>query len=289
MLSVDSLSEPQPAQHTSISAILRYLREKLKQRRIQLILGLILVSLILVLVLYLQRGAVLEALEKLRQLAIAHRTEAALIIIALLILVSFPPIPGYGTILVVSGFLFGTWFGWLVNIIGASIGASLCFLASRWIGSRRSHDNRVVASDSTQNLTGTAPSWSDQLQRYLDRQPNEIWKILILLRMGSLPYSWVSLTLGQMSSVPFWKYFVVTEIALIKTLVHAFIGSTLGDLQDIFASPAKHWPELVVAILSAVLTAITAYYMYELLQKALSEDSDVAVEIESIGNDNGSQ
>ena len=50
----------------------------------------------------------------------------------LVFVASFPPIVGYGILLIVNGFIFGIWKGWLISWIAALAGAGASFLLCRY-------------------------------------------------------------------------------------------------------------------------------------------------------------
>lgn len=52
----------------------------------------------------------------------------------LIFIASFPPIPGYGTLSVLCGFIYGFPFGIIPPFIGGVLGSSCCFLLSRRFG-----------------------------------------------------------------------------------------------------------------------------------------------------------
>ena len=110
-------------------SVIRYL---LASPRVRALLIILILSLIIGLTLFFARDQVITALEKLRLYTQQHHTQSVLLMMTLLVLVNVPPMVGYGTLLVVSGFLFGMWIGWFINIIGTVIGALLCFSLSRW-------------------------------------------------------------------------------------------------------------------------------------------------------------
>ncbi|KAI3634769.1 hypothetical protein MIR68_007150 [Amoeboaphelidium protococcarum] len=120
------------------------------------------------------------------------------------------------------------------------------------------------------------------LSRYLSKNPHECLKMIILLRLAPYPYTLLNITLPNIDSVPMHKFVIGTAVSLVKTILHAMVGSQLDD----FAEAIRHggvpsgggngnkvvkileWTGLGIASLFAV---VGGYYIFFMIQKALRQ------------------
>lgn len=266
------------------------------------------VSFILAILVIVFRSEVLWVLQQFKKYARMHKLEGSVIVISAIFIANFPPMIGYGTFLVISGFLFNVWGGFVVNFIGGILGTIACFALSRYwfknpdrntlpgfarpghvntnLDSPESGDHSTLDGSmarspsfmrpySTKKSAAAAYDVINRLTLYLDRYPHKIWKMLFLLRLGSFPYNIVSFSLGQISSISFAKYSLVSTIALFKTIIHAFIGSSLANLTEIFhvgGSNEAAIVEIVFASLGAVIAFLGSIYIARMLYKAVNDN-----------------
>jgi uncharacterized membrane protein YdjX (TVP38/TMEM64 family) len=123
-------------------------------------------------------------------------------------------LPG-GILSVVSGFFFGLWWGFLVVLLGNSIGAAISFALSRWAG------QRWFAQKLSRNRTLRA------LQPAVER---EGWKIIFLSQLHPLfPASLLNYLYG-LTRIRFRTYIFWTSVGRAPGLfLYTYVG-TLGQL-----------------------------------------------------------
>lgn len=260
----------------------------------------------------------------------------------------FPPMIGYGVLLVLSGFIFGLPFGFLVNFIGGLLGSSCCFAVSRRLGMRHgnvfatrtrqsftliespdddyveiSRDNREAITMNplqpsrsisihqtnsghsspfhrTPSSNPSSPHNSQEIPvmpeestkekylrllrsmaEYLERNPSETIKLLLMIRFAPYPFTFVNALLAQIYSIKYWQFALATAVSLLKTVVHAWIGSTASDIQDIINKPkspddssgpsASQIAEWIMLSLAIVISILGGIYIYRLTLKILND------------------
>ena len=121
--------------------------------------------------------------------------------------------PGAMLMTLAGGFLFGSWLGALYALIGATLGASVVFLAAR------------------AGLAGLAERAGPRVQRLQDGFREDALSYLLCLRlMPIFPFWLVNLVAGA-SGMSLAIYVVATFFGMIPgALVYAGIGNGVGDL-----------------------------------------------------------
>jgi uncharacterized membrane protein YdjX (TVP38/TMEM64 family) len=59
--------------------------------------------------------------------------EGKLIFLLLIFITTIPPLPLYSTLMVLSGYTFGVWEGFVVSYVASLLGAVLVFVISRTV------------------------------------------------------------------------------------------------------------------------------------------------------------
>ncbi|KAJ3288270.1 hypothetical protein HK104_008252 [Borealophlyctis nickersoniae] len=161
-----------------------------------------------------------------------------LLLAGLLFVTSFPPIPGYGTLLYLCGFVFGFPAGIIPAYLGPLGGGVTCFVVARkWLG--EGWRNKIVTA---------VPSW-DIVEKVIEEGG---MKLTILIRLAPYPYN-LMCVLFSATSISLPAYTLSTAIALLKNSLHVYIGSTIADLA-IGASPSS--PAKVIALVCSMSVAI---------------------------------
>ncbi len=198
-----------------------------------------------------------EALAENREALIGFRdanmvlTVAAFILIYVVI-VAFS-LPGATIATLTGGFLFATFPGALFNIIAATIGATMIFMAARWgLGERLAA--RMDSSDGAVKRIKTAID---------DNQ----WEALFLIRLVPAVPFFVANLVPALVGVPVFRFVVSTFLGIIPgAVVYTSVGAGLGevfargetpDLGIIF-EPHILLPILGLAALAALPIAIKA-------------------------------
>ncbi|KIK65363.1 hypothetical protein GYMLUDRAFT_38810 [Collybiopsis luxurians FD-317 M1] len=141
-----------------------------------------------------------------------------LILGALILLVSFPPLIGHTTTVTMCGFAYGWRIGFFIAVIASVIASAAVFLLLRLLFSSRLR------------------KWSKKHQQFqaLELVVREKGlPLIILIRLSPFP-PWVySNTLfASIESVKLWQFMVATSFLSPKLLLHAFIGSRMAALSD---------------------------------------------------------
>ena len=155
-------------------------------------------------------------------------------------------LPGAAVASVTGGFLFGLWAGTVINVISATIGASLIFLAARWgLGERLAA--RLDAAEGT----------IKQLKARLHE--NEV-SVLFLLRLVPVVPFFVANLLPALVGVSFRNFFWTTILGIIPgAIVFTWIGVGLGEVFDRGGTPdlSLLWePHVIGPILGLAALAV---------------------------------
>ena len=148
---------------------------------------------------------------------------AAAVIAIYVIIVAFS-LPGAAVASVTGGFLFGLALGTTFNVLAASIGASMIFLAARY-GLGRTLAAKMDASE------GSLKKLKDGLRE------NEISVLFLLRLVPAVPF-FVANLLPALVGVKFRNFAVTTVLGIIPgALVFTWIGVGLGEVFDRGESP----------------------------------------------------
>lgn len=169
---------------------------------------------------------------------------AAAVYFGLYVLVVALSLPGGAVMTLTGGFLFGTWIGTLLAVLGATGGACLLFLAARG----------ALAP----LVAGRAAGLVDRLRPGLER--DGFFYLLTLRLIPVVPFWLVNLA-PALVGMPFGAYAAATAIGIVPaTAVFAGIGAGLGEVLaaggrpnlGIVLSPPILLPLLGLAALSLI-------------------------------------
>lgn len=190
--------------------------------------------------LYFLRGTLsFEALADHREALLAFRDthyspSILLFLLAYTAIVAFS-LPGGTIATLAGGFLFGTFPGVIFNVLGATLGATLLFLAIRaGFGERLSR--RITLSDGP----------IGRIKRGIDANQ---WEMLFLIRLVPAVPFFVANILPALLAVPLHRYVITTFFGIVPAaLVFTSIGAGLGE---VFAAGTR--PDLGVILTPQVL------------------------------------
>ncbi len=169
-----------------------------------------------------------------------------------IVIVAFS-LPGAAVASVTGGFLFGLALGTTYNVVAASVGASLIFLAARW-GLGQTLAAKMDASD------GKLGKLKQGLRE------NEISVLFLLRLVPAVPF-FVANLLPALVGVKFRNFAFTTVLGIIPgALVFTWIGVGLGEVFDrgespnlsILWEPQVIGPILGLCVLAALPIAIKA-------------------------------
>lgn len=192
-----------------------------------------------------------DALARHRESLLAYRDSHYWAVLGLFLLtyvaiVAFS-LPGATVATLTGGFLYGTFPGALFNVLGATIGATLIFLAARWgLGERFAA--RLNASE---GLVRRIKAGLDENQ----------WSMLFLIRLVPAVPFFLANIVPAFLDVPLRRFVITTFLGIIPgAVVYTSVGAGLGevfargerpDLGIIF-EPRVLLPILGLATLSAL-------------------------------------
>lgn len=166
-------------------------------------------------------------------------------------------IPG-SVLTLAGGAAFGLLPGFLTVIHGATLGAALAFLVSRF-----------VARQSVENWVKGKPRFNE-IDKAVAR---EGWKIVALTRLSPVfPFNFQNYAYG-LTNVDFWHYTLATWIGMIPgTFLYVYLG-TLGRTGLEAASGAERAEtlELVLQVVGLVATLVVTVFVTRMARKALRE------------------
>ena len=162
-----------------------------------------------------------EALAENREALIAFRDANYVLtvlafILAYVVIVAFS-LPGATIATLTGGFLFATFPGALFNITGATIGATIIFLAARWgLGEKLS-----AKMDSSEGAVKKIKSAIDDNQ----------WEALFLIRLVPAVPFFVANLVPALVGVSLFRFVVTTFLGIIPgAVVYTSVGAGLGEV-----------------------------------------------------------
>lgn len=162
-----------------------------------------------------------DALRDNREALIAFRDEnfaltIAAFIAAYVAIVGFS-LPGAAIATLTGGFLFGTALGTVVNVTGATLGASAIFLAAR-MGLGDKLKARMEASDGLVS----------KIKKGLDENQ---WSMLFFIRLVPAVPFFVANLIPAFLGVPLRRFVISTFLGIIPgSLVYTSVGAGLGEV-----------------------------------------------------------
>lgn len=154
-------------------------------------------------------------------------------------------LPGALIATLTGGFLFGTFPGVVFNVLGATAGASLLFLAVRWgLGARL-----ALRMDRAEGAVG-------RLKRGIDANQ---WEMLFLMRLVPVVPFFVANLVPALVGVPAWRFVITTGLGILPgALVYTSVGAGLGVLMAAGTVPDPATllePRLMLPLLGLALLA----------------------------------
>ncbi len=162
-----------------------------------------------------------DALRDNREALIAFRDSnyalAVVGFIAIYVLIVTFSLPGALIATLTGGFLFGTFFGAAVNVVGATLGATLIFLAARFgLG-----DKLRARMEASEGLVA-------RIKRGLD---DNQWSMLFFIRLVPAVPFFVANLIPAFLDVPLRRFVISTFIGIIPgSLVYTSVGAGLGEV-----------------------------------------------------------
>ncbi len=152
----------------------------------------------------------------LQELVAVHPLLAPVAFVALYAVATALSLPGALFLTLTGGFLFGTWLGGMLSVIGATAGATVLFLIARTsLGTA---------------LRARAGPWLQRLEAGLRRNA---FAYLLVLRLVPLFPFWLVNLVPALLDVPVGVFTLATFLGIIPgALVYAGVGNGLGAVLD---------------------------------------------------------
>jgi uncharacterized membrane protein YdjX (TVP38/TMEM64 family) len=189
---------------------------------------------------YLTIAAIAENRERVCDLVGAAQAMAALAFIVCYAGLVALSVPGGALLTITGGFLFGPWLGGAYAVVGATLGATVVFLAAR---------------AGLAGLAVRAAPWVQRLEAGFRR--NGLNYLLVLRLIPIFPFWLVNLVAGAVG-LRLWVYVLGTFIGIIPvTFIFASLGDGLGSVVEegkapdvaILYRPSVLFPILGLAVL----------------------------------------
>ena len=162
-----------------------------------------------------------ETLRANRETLIAFRDDhviltVATFVLAYVLIVAFS-LPGALPATLTGGFLFGTLGGSFLSVAGATVGATLIFMAVK-----------AGFGDQLQQRLDAAPGTVGKIKKGLDKNQ---WSMLFLMRLVPMVPFFVANLVPAFLSVPVHRFVISTFVGIIPgSLVYASVGAGLGEV-----------------------------------------------------------
>ncbi|KAI9001221.1 hypothetical protein BD414DRAFT_474022 [Trametes punicea] len=133
------------------------------------------------------------------------------VIFVLIFITTFPPVPLYSTLIILSGYTFGPWTGAIISYWASLAGALVVFTVSRTFF--RASISRWLSCTIT----------IKRVVRAIENNP----KLLFLIRLAPYPYNVMNCLLAASPSLTLRTYTLCTALSLLKLIIHTSIGSSI--------------------------------------------------------------
>jgi uncharacterized membrane protein YdjX (TVP38/TMEM64 family) len=126
------------------------------------------------------------------------------------------PFPLYSTLIVLSGYTFGAWTGFVISYCAALSGAVVVYFLSL-------HFCRAMLTDMLNRA-----AWMRRVLIAIDKRPT----LLFLIRLAPYPYNLLNAVLAASPSLTFQTYFNCTALSLFKLIIHTSAGSAIQHFAE---------------------------------------------------------
>jgi uncharacterized membrane protein YdjX (TVP38/TMEM64 family) len=145
------------------------------------------------------------------------------VLFSLIFLTTFPPIPLYSTLIILSGYTFGLWTGAIISYFAALSGALAVFMLSR-----------TFFRDSISGWLSSTPTLKCAV-RAVEKRP----KLLFLIRLAPYPYNIMNCLLAASPTLTLRTYTICTALSLFKVVIHTGLGASIHSFKDYHISSSN--------------------------------------------------
>ncbi len=174
-----------------------------------------------------------------------YMTTVVVFVLIYIVIVAFS-LPGAAIATLTGGFMFATFPGVLFNLTGATVGATLIFLAARW-GLGESLSRKLDASHGA-------------VKKIKDGIDENQWSMLFLIRLVPAVPFFVANLIPALVGVPLSRFVITTFLGIIPGgLVYTSVGAGLGSIFERGETPDLgiiFEPQFILPILGLCALAI---------------------------------
>ncbi|KAF8631187.1 hypothetical protein AX15_002521 [Amanita polypyramis BW_CC] len=164
----------------------------------------------------LYRDQVFARLDELSHWLRADEMYGHAVMFILIFITTFPPIPLYSTLIILSGYTFGPWMGAIISYFAALTGALTVFTISRALF--RDPITRWLSSYTS----------IKRVVRAIEKRS----KLLFLIRLAPYPYNVMNCLLAAAPTLTLHTYTVCTALSLFKVIIHTSLGASIHSFKD---------------------------------------------------------
>ncbi|GAA5909017.1 hypothetical protein JCM5296_002111 [Sporobolomyces johnsonii] len=169
--------------------------------------------------------------------------------IAILVLLSFPPLGGHEIVLLVVGLIWGLWVGFGIACAGTFLGEMMCFFVFKYWFTKKAADveNKSVFYACVARL-----------------QREGGLGIIIIVRYSAIPGHVVT-AMQSTSGMSWWKYSIAVLVSLPKQLAVVWLGDLFGQTSSTTdpSAQSKHRAvSLTVLFITALASVVALYLVY---------------------------
>ncbi|GAA6049735.1 hypothetical protein JCM3770_004433 [Rhodotorula araucariae] len=219
------------------------------------IVGIVLTAAIVLLSIY--RDTIIKKFEPHKQ-DIVDLPASWVIPVAVLIILSFPPLGGQELVLMLCGLIWGVWVGFAIACAGTYIGEILCFWAFKYLFTNKANDIE------SKNIFYACIA---RLMRHGGIG------IIIIVRFSAVPGHVVT-AIQSTVGMSIWVYSIAIIVSLPKQLAVVYLGFMFGQNHDT-ASPDQVEKQRIISLCvlfaTGVATVLSLYIVYMRARKLYPE------------------
>ncbi|KPV77609.1 uncharacterized protein RHOBADRAFT_51442 [Rhodotorula graminis WP1] len=178
--------------------------------------------------------------------------------IAVLVILSVPPLAGHEAVIMVIGLIWGVWLGFAITCAGTYLGEALCFVGFKYFFQRKA------------NEIETKSIWYACIARLMRHGG---LGIIIIIRFSAVPGHVVT-AIQSTVGMSFWVYSLAIIVTLPKQLAIVYLGYMFGVNHDT-ASPAKVREQKIISLsvlfATGIATVVSLYIVYMRARKLYPE------------------
>ena len=184
----------------------------------------------------------------------------------LLMLVSFPPLFGHELLSILTGFVWGEVYGFLIVAIGTLTGESLLFISFRHFFKERAVEFRQTHDKTYGSLVEIIEKGG--------------FLMVLLVRLSALPSHFSTPLFATIPQIEFHKWLLAAMMSSFKFWVSVYLGNMLKAGQDSVVG-------VVFLVISLIVTIIVGMYIYyewrklDIYKQSIPSEEELEIHIQS--------